>query len=683
MAERHPRAARPPARPFDAAPRPPDDGWVQVHPTPTTMLFREALLGELGYTEGQGVYNVVRSSEAVTRQLQAAVFGALLNAAAHRDLEADWRRHVAARRLEPERLVRRYGGAPDGDVAAVAERVYDTWRAALRASLLDFARGLADCFAQGGPGGPVGFSRYIDWLMCLGLVPVMRRPREGEVTQRLEAFLSDHALPRDLATVAGAVERAAPGLRELARAFDSARIADYDRVCLFYHPRRGEWRVRDPAGAQRGECVVLWPPLWTGDRLLFDSPMQRLSREIVACRALREHARVCRLRNAASVKVLLGRKNDGDRGAAGAARAVSRALGEDDASKAGSAASRLVRLIINMKGMRHIGDINDTVRAYLDEAGGHLIDSAAVDPALPGFGRATGRPAAGGADPAAPRQQQLRQAFQTSVVNNINGMLEGYINNLFGTIERLRETNTDLATQLRDRDIELRRARLGALDRQQRAADPGRAPEAEPAGQDDLRTDYDIIDVSKAMDDDTYVANSFQHQYVPSYAQDLERLSRLWEHELLRCFKISRHTNNQGRETAIFYSSGAIALFVAPYFASVLRAPAMGALITGPNGVLGEEELWEAIFKKTRVQTYLTDLAALFVADVRHAARSRPPAPEPADHDRRVRERPRGRSRSPVDAGRPGGRGPEDAWGGRGDHGHLDPRRGGDGGRRP
>ncbi|ARS01792.1 capsid portal protein [Macacine alphaherpesvirus 3] len=681
MADRHSRGARPPARTFDVAPRQAEDGWVQVHPTPTTMLFREALLGELGYTEGQGVYNVVRSSEAVTRQLQAAVFGALLNAAAHRDLESDWRRHVAARRLEPERLVRRYGGAPDGDVAAVAERVFDTWRAALRASLLDFARGLADCFSQGGPGGPVGFSRYIDWLMCLGLVPVMRRPREGEVTQRLEAFLDGHALPRDLETVAGAVDRAAPGLRDLARAFDSARIADYDRVCLFYHPRRAEWRVRDPAGGQRGECVVLWPPLWTGDRLIFDSPMQRLSHEIVACRALREHARVCRLRNAASVKVLLGRKNDGDRGAAGAARAVSRALGEDDASKAGSAASRLVRLIINMKGMRHIGDINDTVRAYLDEAGGHLMDSAAVDPALPGFGRAAGAGRAG--DPAAPRQQQLRQAFQTSVVNNINGMLEGYINNLFGTIERLRETNTDLATQLRDRDVELRRARLGALDREQRAADLGGAPGEGAGGPDDLRTDYDIIDVSKAMDDDTYVANSFQHQYVPSYAQDLERLSRLWEHELLRCFKISRHTNNQGRETAIFYSSGAIALFVAPYFASVLRAPGMGALITGPNGVLGEEELWEAIFKKTRVQTYLTDLAALFVADVRHAARSRLPAPDGADRDSRGRERPRGRSRSPVDAARPGARGPEDAWVARGDHGRVEPRRGGDGGRRP
>lgn len=164
------------------------------------------------------------------------------------------------------------------------------------------------------------------------------------------------------------------------------------------------------------------------------------------------------------------------------------------------------------------------------------------------------------------------------MVNNINGVLEGYINNLFGTIERLRETNAGLATQLQERDRELRRATAGALERQQRAADLAAESVtggcgSRPAGADLLRADYDIIDVSKSMDDDTYVANSFQHPYIPSYAQDLERLSRLWEHELVRCFKILCHRNNQGQETSISYSSGAIAAFVAPYFESVLRAP--------------------------------------------------------------------------------------------------------------
>lgn len=668
MAAQRARAPAMRTRGGDAALCAPEDGWVKVHPTPGTMLFREILLGQMGYTEGQGVYNVVRSSEAATRQLQAAIFHALLNATTYRDLEEDWRRHVVARGLQPQRLVRRYRNAREGDIAGVAERVFDTWRCTLRTTLLDFAHGVVDCFAPGGPSGPTSFPKYIDWLTCLGLVPILRKTREGEATQRLGAFLRQHTLPRQLATVAGAAERAGPGLLELAVAFDSTRMAEYDRVHIYYNHRRGEWLVRDPVSGQRGECLVLCPPLWTGDRLVFDSPVQRLCPEIVACHALREHAHICRLRNTASVKVLLGRKSDSERGVAGAARVVNKALGEDDETKAGSAASRLVRLIINMKGMRHVGDINDTVRAYLDEAGGHLIDTPAVDHTLPGFGKGgTGRGSAP-QDPGA-RPQQLRQAFQTAVVNNINGMLEGYINNLFGTIERLRETNAGLATQLQARDRELRRAQAGALEREQRAADRAAGGGAgRPAEADLLRADYDIIDVSKSMDDDTYVANSFQHQYIPAYGQDLERLSRLWEHELVRCFKILRHRNNQGQETSISYSSGAIASFVAPYFEYVLRAPRAGALITGSDVILGEEELWEAVFKKTRLQTYLTDVAALFVADVQHAALPRPPSPTPADFrasasprgGSRSRTRTRTRSRSP---GRTPRGAPDQGWG--------------------
>ncbi|QPO25214.1 capsid portal protein [Bovine alphaherpesvirus 2] len=605
------------------------DRWVRVHPTRETMAFREMLMGVFGYTEGQGVYNVVRSSDAATRQLQAAVFAVLLNATAYRDLEADWRDHVSARRLDPDALARRYGAAADSDAAGVASRVFETWQRTLQTTLMEFAHGLASCFSLGGPGCPISFSKYIDWIVCLGMVPVSRRARPTNgMAKRLAAYLDGHALPHHMATVAGIAKRAAPTLFEIARAMDSSCIAEYDRVQVFYNFRRGEWRTRDALTGLAGECVVLWPPLWSDGKVVFDSPMQRISHEVRACYALREHAHLCRLLNTAPVKVLLGRRPEAERGAACAARAVDRALGEDAEGKAGSAAARLVRLIINMKGMRHVGDINDTVRAYLDETGGHLIDGAQVNQTLPGFGKA-GR--AGGA-PSQP--QQLQQAFQTSIVSGINNVLEGYINNLFGTIERLRESNSDLSSRLEARERELGRSRASALRAEQRAADePGPSPGYDP------RIDCDVIDISNRMGDDAYVANSFQRQYVPSYAQDLERLSKLWEHELVRCFKISRNTNNQGQETAIHYSSGAVSMFVRPYFAAVLKAPHVGTPIGGIGAAMGEEELWEAVFRKTRLQTYLADLVALFVADVQHAA-ARRALPEKSQRGQRSRSPP-------------------------------------------
>ncbi|AFR32447.1 capsid portal protein UL6 [Leporid alphaherpesvirus 4] len=615
------------------------DRWARVHPTPETVDFREMLMGLFGYTEGQGVYNVVRSGDAAIQQLHATICTLLLNAASYRDLEDDWREHVEARRLDPKALARRYPSAATSD--GVAGRVFDTWQRTLQTTLRDFARGVLDCFAIDGPGCTISFSAYIDWLACLGVVPVLRRPRPRAGAERkLAAYLDGHEMIRNMATVAGMVERASPALFALARALDSAYVPEYDRVQLFYNFRRGEWRVRHAITGQSGECVVVWPPMWRGDRLMFDSPMQRLSHEVRECHSLREHSRLCRLINTAPTKVLLGRRAETDRGVASAARVVDRALGEDVEGKSGSAAARLVRLIINMKGMRHVGDINDTVRAYLDEAGGHLIDGGGVNQTLPGFGRSGTRP--GGQQPS-----QLHQAFQASVVGGINNVLEGYVNNLFGTIERLRESNADLVRRLEARERELGQARASALHTEQRRAD---GLSARP----DARVDCDVIDISNSMSDDAYVANSFQHHYVPSYAQDMERLSRLWETELLRCFKIFRLTNNQGHEAAIRYSEASVSLFVRPYFSAVLKAPHAGTPIGGIGAISGEEELWEAVFRRTRVQTYLADLGALFVAGVqqevareeqhnsrqrapRHRSRSPPTTkPHDAEHHRRA-----------------------------------------------
>ncbi|ADO13822.1 capsid portal protein [Saimiriine alphaherpesvirus 1] len=647
---RRPPGARGAARGSEPASLSANDSWVRIHPTPQTVLFREILFGELGYTEGQGVYCVVRSGEAAAKQLQTAVFSVLLNAAAYRDLEADWQNHVRARRLEPRNLAEKYRG-PEETAAGVAERVFDTWRRTLYATLLSFAHDLVGCFTASGPNGPAGFARYIDWICCLGVVPILRNQRRGDVTARTCALLRGHPLVTEgrLTTITNAVGRCGPRLLEMAAAFDAVTVPTYDRTEIFYDHRRGELRMRDAVSGQRGECWVLWAPFYDNGRVLFDSPMQRLSREVVACHMLREHARVCRLINTAPVRVLLGRKSDDERG--GAARAVSRALGED-ADKSGSAASRLVRLIINMKNMRHVGDINDTIRAYLDEAGGHLLDNfgGPVDQGLPGFGRTGGpRSSPRVASPSAGSVsgQRIQKAFQTSVVNSINGMLEGYINNLFGTIERLRETNHGLSARLRDREQELARVRASALDRRQREADADPICEGEAASRGaptphSSRVDCDVIDVSSAMGDDTYVANSFQHQYVPTYAADLERLSRLWEFELTRCFQISRKTNNQGMETSISYSTSAVVVFVAPYFLSVIKTPHLGALITGADLLLGEEELWGSVFKKTRLDTYLADLAALFVADV-----SRAVAPACSEIDADGASPSRDRSRSP------------------------------------
>ena len=46
-------------------------------------------MGNLGYTEGQGIYNSVRSTEAAVRQIQSTLLTRTLNAARYEDVARD------------------------------------------------------------------------------------------------------------------------------------------------------------------------------------------------------------------------------------------------------------------------------------------------------------------------------------------------------------------------------------------------------------------------------------------------------------------------------------------------------------------------------------------------------------------------------------------------------------------
>ncbi|TMY53557.1 hypothetical protein EMH17_29300, partial [Klebsiella pneumoniae] len=67
---------------------------ILIHPTPRTMVFKEILMGNLGYTEGQGIYNSVRSTEAAVRQIQSTLLTRTLNASRYEDVARDWMAHL-------------------------------------------------------------------------------------------------------------------------------------------------------------------------------------------------------------------------------------------------------------------------------------------------------------------------------------------------------------------------------------------------------------------------------------------------------------------------------------------------------------------------------------------------------------------------------------------------------------
>ncbi|RXF44584.1 hypothetical protein EG873_15820, partial [Enterococcus faecalis] len=102
--------------------------------------------------------------------------------------------------------------------------------------------------------------------------------------------MDEHDLAGHLRVAGSVLGQGLDEVAELAEAMRGVTIMDYDRVQLYYEPRHRRVLARDALTGERGECLVLWQPLWRDGELLFDSPAQRVHGEVLACHALREHA---------------------------------------------------------------------------------------------------------------------------------------------------------------------------------------------------------------------------------------------------------------------------------------------------------------------------------------------------------------------------------------------------------
>lgn len=605
-----------------------EQDWIIIHPTRQTRMFKEVLTGQLGYTDGQGIYNSVRSTEAAIRQIQSTILTLSLDAVRYDDLKEDWSKHMDRRGMSAKEIAKKYGVHSEAEAVRMAKGVFSTWRKTLQMTLIELVRHATDCFAAAEKTTSC-FSKYIDWICCLGIVPVVRSERSMQAS-RPDSNCRDRATIRPnwvfsdatakLLVADSVMARAQQIADYLTASMQALTVIEYDRAQIEYNFLKRELRVKDVLSGERGECIVIWRPVMNDGGVIFDSPMQRIYKEMIECHDLRMHAALCRLVNTAPIKVLIGKRDEDSKSMAGAQRAIDKVLGDQTETAASSAASRLVKLIIGLKGMRHVGDITDRVRDYLEETGGHLLDASPVDTSQPGFGRANRPQSSTISDGTCSNTARLRDAFHASVVTSINEMLEGYINKLFHTVEGLKAANKDLSAKLSSKEIELDRIRTEALISERARADASCDPHCNPTMETLVRElKHDVIDVTNAMEDESYIANSFQSQYIPSYDGDLKRLSNIWEQEMLRCFKMTRITSNQGREVSISYSNSAITLLLAPYFFSVLQIYDIGAMVTSQDVYKSEEELCNSVLEKTRLCTYLDDLALVFEADVKRA----------------------------------------------------------------
>ncbi|AAQ73740.1 minor capsid protein [Psittacid alphaherpesvirus 1] len=634
--------------------------WLLIHPTQRTMGFREVLLGAPAYSPGHGIYNAVRATSTVIRQVQASVLRNILDGVAFEDLADDWRAHISARGFAPGDLAEKYWLEP-ADAVRVAENATETWSFLLRNLLLDFVRRVAEyCIdGMGGADGTAAYARYVDWLTCLGIVPVIR---EGDVAddsagKGTERFVADTewdlSMQNRLRLAPAITRRGYDMLGCLERCFRAARVMNYDRTVVIMHSATRELRAYDVHTRERGGCVVAWDPMLTERGIVFDSPMQRLYAAVLRTQAVREHAKLCQLANTAPVSVLVARREDKVAAdPAGVSKLVDKALGEGAEEAGQSAAAKLIKFIIDMQNMRKVGDVAEVVDAYLRESGGPAIDKTfSLDPGRAGFG-GNGKSAQGLLGQQG-QPNQPKDGVASVMRDAVNTSVGKVVNNLFKAVSDLKSANADLTRRNAHiaKELTESRRRIGALtsaaardnsngSSRYDAPDAWRVLDEKDArwemgdtllslGNLPESVTMNKVDLSGEMTEDQYVANSFFSRYVPPYLEEESRLSALWERELLRVFKMHRVTNNQGDEVSISYSNSSISLIVGPFFHRVLKATRLGFLVADDEAYKSEEELCESLFKKSRVDAYLRDLKTTYLADVRNACAIRKIRQEP------------------------------------------------------
>lgn len=574
---------------------------ILLHPTVKSMRFAEILAGKYCYTQGQGVYNAVRSTEIITRQIEIMILQGVLDSVNYRDIRKDWLDHITS-------INRVYNDEQYPDLAIameVAKSSFNTWRTILQNSMLDFIREMSSCFSVGVMGNKAGFHKYIDWLVCLGIIPLIRNERK--LKHPKHKHCQKLSIDKKLHVSKSLSAKGFDIVNHIQDKFDGVTIMDYDSSAILYDMGKNEFRSYSLLSGKPGETVVFKKPSFINGEILFDSPLERLYTVILRTYSMRNHAKVCQLLNTIPVKVLIGKQHQ----EITSEKLTKMVDGDDDKTNA-SSSSKLINLILKMKNMDSIKSVTDIVNEYLDDTSEKIIDVNRIDASKIGFGNAI---------KVGDNGMTTKEAFQNTFTAHTNKILTDHINKQFINIQKMKERNMELEYKIEQLNKTVNLANMKLFDAEESKFNITESNFETMPVVDGLRKveplDFEIIDVSKQMDDSSTVYNSFLSRYIPPYREEESELFQIWEQEIIRSFKMIRMTNNQGQEMALMYSNSSIDMIMEPYFSKILETDKIGYLIANRDAYESTEELFKSVFKRSRLATYLSDIFERYLARIK------------------------------------------------------------------
>ncbi|AAO12346.1 capsid protein [Porcine lymphotropic herpesvirus 3] len=549
---------------------------IVVHPSKQSVRLFEILQGKYSYVTGQTLYNAVRNPGVFFRQLFIYLYKTALASCTYDDVLLDWTRY--------ESSVRKRWSREQYDDYAFRISTFQSWYSTMKMTVDELVVKNMNFILHSK--SILSYERYVDWVMTLGIVPIVRKGIDRKVADRIKTCLRKDLsfFSQNNKSLTSILESMKLDLLFLLEKLTSVYIPSFLEVTVEYDPIRGTYSGTYQNKQVDVEVVNL-PTIGSG-QFFFDSPLQRMYESIMACHRATEHAKICQLLNTGPLKAIVSSS------CANVYKDILNHL--EESGKKSDPKKELMQLLIKLAENKTVNGVSDVVEDFVSDVSQKMVDRTKL------FGDNTA--------------ETTFDGLKKQVSNNIFRCLTHQINEQFDTIHKLEE----------EREFFIRKINQIENQLSQVSDETRQGCPSVSEGPFNLLTMDTMTALSGLQYSGTHltssqipkgqsVVNSFYSQYVPPFRELIKDLTNLWEHEIIQSFKLAPVVDNQGQRLCVRYTQDTISILLGPFTYMIAGLNDM-ELLRDSYSDLNFLEITEYLYSVSRLAIYISDIGWKYCA---------------------------------------------------------------------
>lgn len=425
------------------------------------------------------------------------------------------------------------------------------------------------------------YERYIDWVITTGLVPIVKqKPNQKLISHINEQFQNMQQLfSQNEKTIAGIVRGLHQEILNVVMSLTSTYIPDFSEVCIYFEKRTNLFY-----GTFNEKKITVEPitrPVFFKNSVVFDSSVQRLFHNIMACHRTTEHAKLCQLLNTAPFKVISGPSTGVSY------KDIMNHL-EESAHK-NDPKKDLLCLLMKLSENKTVSGVTDVVEEFITDVSQNVVDKNKL------YGSYT---------------ETTTQGLRRQVSDTVFKCLTKQINEQFDSIRGLEKEREMYLKQL-----QLLESQLSKSNKEESISSPDNllisdtAKSLQNLKQSSLVTS--TIDIPKG----NTVMNSLISQYTPPFREIIKDLTALWENEIFQTFRLAPVVDNQGHRLYVRYTQDTISALVGPFTYTILKFSQMD-LINEQYASMGLQDIGHHLYSGSRLSVYIKDVGTKYFPEI-------------------------------------------------------------------